>query len=445
MKVAWTILFFALLIILLPPVARSQTSSLRNDPVFQAARKAQQEGRIADAEKILNDRIHAIEQSQPDSPELVPYLNMLSSFYSMKQQFPEAQTINERVLEIDRAAYGPSDYRTLRDIVNVASFLGPDKKDQVEQLYKQALDLARQNPRTPPGTAAEILAHFAMFYESEKRWYDAQPLAEQGMKICNSVALPPGLGGPCEPLQRTLTNIYNHEGRTVEGEKVADSAPSGMDAGLPPELVVLHKKAKQSEKDGLYPDAEFTYRQAVAYIETHPEWDGGSMPVNLTGFLSTEYNSLGHVLELEGRNDLAEESYKTAIASREVTAAAIHVPLRSFDFSALTSLLQKEGRASEMEPFFQHALELQEKSVGESSINVAQTLVKFGDLYKGEGKFSEAEPLYERALNIYEANLGLFDRQDVRALLPYVDLLHKLHQDVKAAEIQAWINMIEKK
>src|ERR1700730_13399897 len=116
MKVARNILFFALLIILLPPAARSQTSSLRNDPVFQAARKAEQEGRVADAEKILNDRIHAIEQSQPDSPELAPYLNMLSSFYFMKHQYPEALAINERVLEIDRTAYGPSDYRSLRDM-----------------------------------------------------------------------------------------------------------------------------------------------------------------------------------------------------------------------------------------------------------------------------------------------------------------------------------------
>src|SRR5882724_1035226 len=150
MKTVWHIVFFALLVILLAPSARSQTSSLRNDPVFQAARKAQQEGRIADAEKILNDRIHAIEQTQSDSPEIVPYLMMLSGFHSMKQQFQEALAINERVLEIDRAAFGPSDYRSLRDLVNVASFLGPGKKDQAETLYKEALDLARGNPRTPP-------------------------------------------------------------------------------------------------------------------------------------------------------------------------------------------------------------------------------------------------------------------------------------------------------
>jgi tetratricopeptide (TPR) repeat protein len=410
MKTVRNVAFFVLFLILLPPAARSQTSSLRNDPIFQAARKAQQDGRIADAEKILNDRIHVIEQTRPDSPELVPYLNMLSGFYFMKKQLPEALAINERVLEIDRAAYGPSDYRTLRDIGNVAFFLGPDKKDQVEQLYKEALDLARQNPRTPPGTMAEILAHFARFYEVEQRWYDAQPLAEQGMKICESVALPPGLGGPCEPLQRTLTDIYNHEGRTVEGEKVA---ASGMESDLPPELDALQKSAQKSEKDGLYPDAEFRYRQAAAYIEAHPEWDGGKMPTNLTGLLVMEYSRLADVLEKEGRDDLAEEAYKKAIASMERRLPNGQVTLQSFSFLRLRDLYRREKRLDELEPIIAHALEIQEKTVGESSTKVAQTLVMFGNLYKDENKYAQAEPLFERAMKIYEANLGLYDRQEV--------------------------------
>ena len=178
MKIVWNIAFFLLLLILLPPVARPQTSSLRNDPVFQAARKAQQEGRIADAEKILNDRIHAIEQTQPNSPELVPYLNMLAGFYSMKRQFPDALAIFERVLEIDRAAYGPSDDRSLRDLINVANFLGPEKKDQAEQFFKEALELTRLNPKLLPITVAGAYAALARFYEVEERWTDAEPLAE---------------------------------------------------------------------------------------------------------------------------------------------------------------------------------------------------------------------------------------------------------------------------
>ena len=443
MEVARKILPFLLLIIL-PSLGRSQSSSLRNDPVYQAARKAQQEGRIADAEKILNDRIHSIEETQPNSPDLVPYLNMLAGFYSSKRQFPEALAIFERVLAIDQAAFGPSTDNSLRDLINVAGFLGPDKKDQAEQLFKQAVELTRQNPKLLPITVAGAYAALARFYEVEKRWSDAEPVAEQGMKICAYVTVPPD-SGPCGPLQKTLSAIYLHEGRTVEAETMTDSIPSGIDADLPPELVALHKSAQRSEKDGLYPDAEFSYRQAATYVETHPKYDGGKMPVDLRGMVSDEYNNIGHILELEGRNDLAEEFYKKAITSREAFAAELQIPLRSFNFSQLTALYRKEGRLSEMEPIFQHALDLQEKGIGESGINVARTLVLFGNLYKDEAKYAEAEALYDRAMKIYEANLGLLDRQEASALQPYADLLHKLHEDAKAAEIQGWVNMIENK
>ena len=149
---------------------------------------------------------------------------MLAGFYSMKRQFPDALAIFQRVLEIDRATYGPSDDRSLRDLMNVASYLGPDKKDQAEQFFKEALELARQNPKLLPITVAGAYAALARFYEVEKRWSEAEPLAEQGMKVCASVTVPPD-SGPCGPLQQTLSNVYRHEGRTVEAKDVTDSVP----------------------------------------------------------------------------------------------------------------------------------------------------------------------------------------------------------------------------
>ena len=126
MKIAgYPVFLLLIVVILLPRVAQSQSNSLRNDPVYQAARKAQQEGRIADAEKILNDRIHAIgEATQPNSVELVPYLNLLVGIDFVKQPRADTLAMYERILEIDRAAYGAGDYRSLRDLMNVAGFSG---------------------------------------------------------------------------------------------------------------------------------------------------------------------------------------------------------------------------------------------------------------------------------------------------------------------------------
>jgi tetratricopeptide (TPR) repeat protein len=439
MKLARYILLFVLPMILLPSVAQSQESSLARDPVFRSARKAQQEGRIADAEKILNDRIHAIEQTQPNSPELVPYLNLLASIEFMKQQTSDGHAIYERILEIDRSAFGPSDSRSVRDLINVASTLGPGKNEKQEQLLKQALDLALQNPKPAPAMAAEALAHLAQLYQIEQRWYDAEPLAAQGLKICASVSLLPG---PCESLQRTIAEVYRGEGRTVDAGQVDTT---NMDADFPPELDALNKSAQQYEKDGLYVQAEFTYRQAATYVDAHPMWNGGKIPTDLTGMLSVEYNGIGRALEKQGRNDIAEESYKKAIALQEARASENPVSVQSFSFSELMNLYRKEGRLKELEPIIQHALELQEKFVGESSTHVARTLVTFADLYNQEGKYAEAKPLYERAIKIEEVNFGPNNQRSISTLSSYADLLLKLHEDAKAAELQAHIQEIEEK
>ncbi len=439
MKLARNIPPFTLLLILLPSVVWPQNNPPSRDPVFRSARKAQQEGRLADAEKILNDRIHAIEQAEPNSPQLVPYLNLLAMISRIKRQDSDAHAIYKRLLEIDRSAFGPGDSRSLRDLMNVASTLGPGKNEGKEQLLKQALDLALQNPKPAPDTMAAILGNLAALYQAEQRWYDAEPLAEQGLKICASVSLLPG---PCESLQRTLAEVYRGEGRTVDAGQLS---ASNMDADFPPELDALNKSARQYEKDGLYVEAEHTYRQAAAWIEAHPRWTGGKIPADLTSMLPMEYDGIGRVLEKQGRNELAEESYKKAIASQEAKASENPIFVLSFNFSGLMDLYRKEGRLNELEPIIQHALELQEKFVGESSTDVARTLETLTELYKQEGKYKQAEPLYERALKIEEANLGPTNPQSLSTLSSYADLLLKLQEDAKAAELQSRIKGIEKK
>jgi len=58
---------------------------------------------------------------------------------------------------------------------------------------------------------------------------------------------------------------------------------------------------------------------------------------------------------------------------------------------------------------------------------------------------SEAKPLYERAIKIEEVNFGPNNQRSISTLSSYADLLLKLHEDAKAAELQAHIQEIEKK
>jgi tetratricopeptide (TPR) repeat protein len=122
--------------------------------------------------------------------------------------------------------------------------------------------------------------------------------------------------------------------------------------------------------------------------------------------LPAEYDGIGRVLAMQGRKELAEESFKKALASQEGLATESPMAVGSFNFSGLMDLYREQGRLNELEPMLHHAIELQEKFLGESSTNVAHTLKILADLYKQEGKDAQAEPLYERAMKIEEVNLG---------------------------------------
>jgi tetratricopeptide (TPR) repeat protein len=283
---------------------------------------------------------------------------------------------------------------------------------------------------------AGILSNLAALYKAEQRWYDAEPLAEEGMKICASMP------GTCEFLQATLAEIYRGEGRAVDAGHV-DAI--NMDSGFSPELDALNKSASQSEKDGLYAQAEFTYRQAIAWIEAHPTRTEGKVVAVQTSMLPAEYDGIGRVLAMQGRKELAEESFKKALASQEAQASESPMAVGSFNFSGLMDLYRQQGRLNELEPIIQHAIELQEKFIGESSSNLAHTLVTLAGVYQQEGKYAQAEPLYERAMKIEEVNFGPNNQRSISTLSSYADLLLKLHEDAKAGEFQTHIQEIEKK
>jgi tetratricopeptide (TPR) repeat protein len=208
----------------------------------------------------------------------------------------------------------------------------------------------------------------------------------------------------------------------------------------------LNKTAGKYQKDGLYPSAEETYNRAIAMaekMEADPQNRYG-------GLVVTELNSLGQLFEKEGFKDRAERSYASALEvniKQSGPDPGHPGSAQSLDPHYLVNLYRAEGRLQDAEPFLQRVLETQVRSLGERHRAVVQTLTIFAGIYEEEGKTDEAKyakalPLYERALTIQEANVGSKDRELLPLLEKYADLLAKLHNDEKAAEVRARVGMI---
>jgi tetratricopeptide (TPR) repeat protein len=405
--------------------------------------QAMRDGRFSDAEKILTDAVQELEKTDPQSPRLANYLERLAGLASRRGNREEANALMQRAQEINLKAFGPTDMRRTHVLLQQADAAkGTGDMAKAERLLNESLGIVRANserlnaqPYT--GFAAEVFGDLATFYIDEHRWIEADSMLQEETKLCGWIEEPYRTGfALCGKLAETLAEVYNAEGRTVDTSRLP------YEGNEPRELDALNKAAKQFEKDGLYPSAEDTYNRGIA-LATKIEAD----PQNLReGLIVEEMNLLGQVLEKEGYKDRAENTYLSALEINEKKAGlgpghSAYASMISPFY--LVNLYRAEGRLQDAEPVLQRVLDIQEKSLGEHSRKVVQTLTMLGDVYKEEGKTEQALAQYQRAIKIQEENAGPNDPELVLLLEDQSAVLLKLHKDAQAAEVRSRIIAIQ--
>ena len=413
-----------------------------------AVSKAQNEGRLLDAEKILRDAISETQESDPNSPRLGDYLRRLAMIVQIRGESSEAIALSQRVLEADRRALGPTDLRVANDLTEIAyTFLNQGRNQDAEQLFKQALEIAQLHlPHLDTGhdinAVGAVFSALAYFYTRENRLGDAEAMLLEMKNVCDRLPPHPGVALGCDTTSAQLAEFYRKEGRVAE----AEHQPS-VDMGTPAELDRLNRAAEQYEKSGLYAQAEVTYRQAIAWVEANRTLPTGIV-MGIT-FITELYNRLGRVFEKQGRSEQAEAIYKEAIELQEAPSTDGPGSLYSFNFEPLLNFYRAHERLSDIEPIIRKALELQESALGSKAPRVAKTMIKLAAVYEEDGtnneaKYLESEMLYERAIEIEQINIGKDHPQMLRVLIPYATLLRKMHLDAKAAQVQSHIDAIDR-
>jgi tetratricopeptide (TPR) repeat protein len=400
-----------------------------------------QEGRLADAEKMLIAAIQQIEQDEPKSAQLSLYLKGLANLLMRKENYTEAVTHTQRALEIDRQVFGPDSSRVAGDLSNLAMIYDVQgKKEEADQFHKQALEVTRRNLKPDAQSTLLILNNFAAFYTRARRWAEAEPLILEGMKLCESLPQPPTT--PCSSFRHWLEEVYRGQGRPEEVDTLVSEAAiraNGTGENAKEVLDGLNTLAQKYEREKNYSQAEATYIRAIAWIEKNEKADA---PV----FLPMELFRLGQVLEKQGQKTEPEKLYLRAIGVGLNAASPKRPDLAStFVATGLLNLYRSQGRLREMEPIYSRILEIQERLLGPRHANVAFTLLNLADVFQEQEKFWQARPLYERALAIQEENAGPDHPQIISALSRYASLLRKTKQDEQAALLEARVEAIRKK
>ena len=430
-----------------PCLAQTQQTRPGPDPVVRSTAEALRAGRVTDAEKILNDAIHDLEQTEPQSPRLANYLQRLANVEVRLGRSEEAAALNQRSYEIDRAAFGPSDLRLTHDLLMQSmTARTAGNSGESERLLNQALEIVKLNSdkldaQPNIGMAQGVLGVAVNFYMDTHRWLEADALFPELSRLCGLIAEPYRSGyQSCDRLPELLTEIRNAEGRP------ADTSQLPYGGNDPAELQTLNDAAKKFEVDGLYPSAEDSLKRAIAAAKRIE-----SDPRNLRdGLVVVEMNLLGKLYEKEGFNDRAEQTYLDSLRIQEakVNPEPGHGEYAvTLGAGELVELYRKEGRLKDAETVLQRISDLQVRSLGERNRATVQTMVRIAGIEQEEGKtdwanYARARSIYERALAIQETNLGPDNRQLINVLAPYVELLNKMHDTAKAAEVQTRIDKL---
>ncbi len=403
----------------------------KDTSAWQSANKALLEGRITDAKNIIDKRISEIEKHKPNGVELAPYLKLQAAVYSIAGPTVEAkakaQVPLQRILEIDNAAFGPVDSRSLYALIDLANMM--DAGEQKEQLLIQGRDLALQNSRLDSATVIDVLRILGTFYSDEHRWSDAETTEAPALKIC---ADEQRISSPCANLRSSLAQIYQATNRKAEAAQLIEESDKAE--FYPRELRTLEDAAANYRAKGLYTQSEAKFREAASWIQAHPVWlNPYAGPERIIVWLGSEYTNVGEVLEKQCRFSEAEEEYKKAIAfDRDEDP---RVTLMSAAFADLLKIYRKTGRLNEAEPIAQDILQTQKKLLGESSTFIAESEVVLASLYAEEAKYEQAEQAYEQAVKIYDTNTGPTSKQSVETLNAHAALLCKMRENGRAAAI----------
>jgi tetratricopeptide (TPR) repeat protein len=435
------LLVFLLIALFFAASVRGQSTTLGQDSTLHPIFEAEREGRLVDAEKLLQAAIQDAETQSAASPRLSLLLNHLAHIDVRMGRYADAIALAKRVVDMDEKLYGGDSPHVARDLSNLGMhYQMAGDEAAAGQAFERALAVAHENPGEE---LPLVIGNVSAYYSTHHRTADAKLLLIEGVEFCDAHPVP--YVPFCSHLRVQLADIYRSEGHPGYGEEIISREAAQAAAALPDlldQVSALDALARQYEQDESYDLAESTYRQAIALIEKTPQFKGDPAAT------ASQFLRLGKLFEEEGLGVQAEDAYKRALDSEEA-AAGLGRPGHAESLFAflvpLAGFYRQEGRVSQLEPIFQQALALQERILGPDRIEIADTLLELARVYQEEGKYPDAAPLYRRALEIQEKSIGPDNPRLLGTLGGYAAVLRQLGDADEASAVTARASALSQK
>ncbi len=157
--------------------------------------KAEREGRLLDAEKLLNTAIAEAERELPSRSGLGSLLNNLANVEYRLHHYKQAIAEEKRAVAADHALGAQATARVFLDrdeLGAYARFSGD--YTTFARAAAQQLDLARQNPGPQDYYLLKALSAVVMAYHCERRAAEGSKVQAEEVRICEAQPEPRSAG-----------------------------------------------------------------------------------------------------------------------------------------------------------------------------------------------------------------------------------------------------------
>ena len=421
------------LLVVLSPSALGQRQPPRRDPVMTRAMELEHDGRLQDAEELLESAIKTAESQSPvDGQRLHNLRSQLSNLDARMGRKDEAIAIGRKMLDEDNTKYGENSYPVWMDLGNLGLIYEmAGKEDDAGEVFERQLAISRANHGA--GLLLSI-SNVSGYYLRVNRTEDAKELLTEAVRICDSNPEPQF--PDCSGFRTQLADIYRKEGRAGYADQIVAQGTNetvGKIQDWFTQVGTLNAQAQQEIADGSFSLAEADYQKAIAVIRQ------AKYLRNPGDAIADEQIKIGQLYEKEGNSAGAEQVYKQVFDSRMQAASPQH-PEIARSLSSCSALLQNiyrsQDRLAEIEPMLQQVMSIQERDLGTESAEYLITLTALAEVYKEEKKYSDAEPVYSREIAIEEKIGGPDNPRLPPMLSEYAAVLRKLGENVQAASAE---------
>jgi tetratricopeptide (TPR) repeat protein len=271
--------------------------------------------------------------------------------------------------------------------------------EKLESTLLQALTVHEKIYGADHHNIAVILNKLGMFYYSQGRYGDAEPLFKRALDVRER-----GLGKDHPNTLTSVSNLgalYSAQGRDGETEPLYKRVLEIRERTLGKEhldtLLSVNNLAELYSSQGRYGEAESLHKRA---LEAYERVLGKDHPDTLTSV-----SNLAELYSSQGRYGEAETLHKRALEARERILGKDH-PDTLTSVNNLAGLYKAQGRYGEAESLHKRALEARERILGKDHPDILTSVNNLAGVYESQGRYGEAEALYKRALEVKERTLG---------------------------------------